>query len=214
MTQWVIGLVAEGSYWGVFALMVLENIFPPLPSELIMSLAGYACAEGRLQLAPTILAGTLGSLVGALPWYYGARWLGRARVKAVIDRAGAWLGLARQDLIRAEAWFARAGAWAVLLGRLVPGVRTLISAPAGLFSMPAALFLLMTGVGSLAWVSLLTGAGYVLEAHYHRVGDWLDPVAVAVLSLTLFAYAWRVSALLRRRPQRQIASTTSSDRSD
>lgn len=199
MTQWVIGLVAEGGYWGVFALMVLENIFPPLPSELIMPLAGYACADGRLQLVPTIAAGTLGSVVGALPWYWGARWLGRARIENLIDRAGPWLGLERQDLARADAWFTRAGALAVLAGRLVPGVRTLISAPAGLFAMPMALFFMLTSIGSLAWVSLLTGAGYVLEAHYHRVGAWLDPIAVAVLSLTLLAYLWRVSVLLRQK---------------
>lgn len=214
MTQWVIDLIVEGGYWGVFALMVLENIFPPLPSELIMPLAGYVCAEGRLQLAPTIAAGTLGSVVGALPWYWGARWLGRARVETAIERAGPWFGLERHDLMRADAWFARAGAWAVLASRLVPGVRTLISAPAGLFSMPPALFLVMTGLGSLAWVSLLTGAGYVLEAHYHQVSVWLDPVAFAVLTLTLFAYAWRVSVLLRRRFQRERTAVAPSDSSD
>ncbi len=203
MTQWVIDLVAEAGYWGVFALMVLENLFPPLPSELIMPLAGYACADGRLQLAPTIAAGTLGSMVGALPWYWGAHWLGRARIDALINRAGPWLGLDRQDLARADAWFARAGAFAVLVGRLVPGVRTLISAPAGLFAMPLALFLVLTSLGSLAWVSLLTGAGYVLEAHYHRVGAWIDPIAFAVLSLTVLAYAWRVSVLLRRQAQQR-----------
>lgn len=198
MTQWVINLVAEAGYWGVFVLMVLENIFPPLPSELIMPLAGYACAKGQLQLAPTIAAGTFGSVTGALPWYWGARLLGRARLEAVIGRAGPWLGLERQDLARADAWFMRAGAFAVLVGRLVPGVRTLISAPAGLFAMSMPLFLLLTSLGSLAWVSLLTGAGYVLEAHYHQVGAWIDPIAFAVLSLAVFAYIWRVSILLRR----------------
>lgn len=86
--------------------------------ELIMPQAGYACAEGRLQLAPTIAAGTLGSVVGALPWYYDACWLGRARVDAAIERAGPWFGVERRDLMRADAWFARAGAWAVLAGRL------------------------------------------------------------------------------------------------
>lgn len=198
MTQWVIDVVVSGGYWGVFALMVLENLFPPLPSELFMPLAGYACADGRLQLAPTVAAGTLGSVVGALPWFWGARWLGRARIEAIIDRAGPWLGLERQDLARADAWFTRAGAFAVLVGRLVPGVRTLISAPAGLFAMPTLLFLLLTSLGSLAWVSVLTGAGYVLEAHYHRVVAWIDPVALGVLSLAAFVYVWRVSVFLRR----------------
>lgn len=213
MTQWVIDVVVSGGYWGVFALMVLENLFPPLPSELIMPLAGYACADGRLQLAPTVAAGTLGSVVGALPWYWGARWLGRARIEAIIDRAGPWLGLERQDLARADAWFARAGALAVLVGRLVPGVRTLISAPAGLFVMPTSLFLVLTSLGSLAWVSLLTGAGYVLEAHYHRVGAWIDPIAGAVLALLVGAYAWRVTRLLNRQARRN-ASAAPSDRID
>lgn len=213
MTQWVIDLIVQGGYWGVFALMVLENLFPPLPSELIMPLAGYGCAEGRLQLAPTILAGTLGSVVGALPWYWGARRLGRARVEAVIERAGPWFGLEREDLTRANAWFARAGAVAVLVGRIVPGVRTLISAPAGLFAMPTSLFVVLTSLGSLAWVSLLTGAGYVLEAHYHRVSDWIDPIGGAVLAAVTGAYAWRVARLLRRQALRN-ASAAPSDSSD
>ncbi|MBL8551015.1 MAG: DedA family protein [Hyphomonadaceae bacterium] len=198
MTQWIIDLIAEAGYWGVFALMVLENLVPPIPSELIMPLAGYAVAEGRLALAPTLAAGVAGSLVGALPWYYLARWLGRARFARLIAKAGPWLALEDKDLQRAGRWFARRGWAAVLFARLVPGLRTLISAPAGLFAMPMTLFLALTALGSLAWVSVLTGAGFLLEAHYHRIGVWLDPIAAAVFMCLSAAYVIRVLSLLRR----------------
>lgn len=198
MTQWVIDLIATGGYWGVFALMVLENLFPPIPSELIMPLAGYAVAEGRLALAPTLAAGVAGSLIGALPWYYLARWLGRARLDRLIVKAGPWLALGGGDLARAERWFARRGWAAVLFARLIPGLRTLISAPAGLFAMPMTPFLTLTAIGSLAWVSILTGAGFVLEAHYHRIGVWLDPIAAAVFVCLGAAYVMRVKRLLQR----------------
>lgn len=198
MTQWVIDLIAGGGYWGVFALMVLENLFPPIPSELIMPLAGYAVADGRLALGPTLAAGVAGSVVGALPWYWGARRLGRSRVERLLDQAGPWLALEPSDYTRANAWFARRGWAAVLFGRLVPGVRTLISAPAGLFAMPTPQFLLLTTIGSFVWVSFLTGAGFVLEAHYHRIGAWIDPIAAAVFAGLGCFYLVRVRHLLRR----------------
>ncbi len=134
-----------------------------------MPLAGFEAASGRLSFWAIVIAGTLGSMLGAVLWYAVGRVFGMTRFLSLIDRYGFWLTISRDEAERALAWFARWGMAAVFLGRLVPGVRTLISVPAGLAAMPLPLFLAVTALGSLVWVMLLTLAGYLLEANYERV---------------------------------------------
>ncbi|WP_372833458.1 DedA family protein [Puniceibacterium confluentis] len=191
------GLSALGSL-GVALLMLLENVFPPIPSELVMPFAGYLSAKGQLSFVAIILMGTLGSVGGAALWYWVGRWTNEDRLRRFISAYGRWLTLTNTDLDRALAWFRRHGAGAVFFGRMVPGVRTLISVPAGLTRMPMLPFLLYSAVGSLLWTTALALAGYLLRSHFDRVADWLNPITNGILLLLLAVYLWRlVQSFLR-----------------
>jgi membrane protein DedA with SNARE-associated domain len=186
-------VIAGGGYPGIALLMVLENVFPPLPSELIMPMAGFVAASGQLQIAWVVVAGTLGSVVGALPWYFAGRAFGQRRLEHWAGRHGRWLALRPDDVSRAATWFERHCGKAVLLGRLVPAVRTLVSVPAGLFSMSLRRFVLYTAVGSLAWTALLAGLGYSLRDDYRHVEQWANPVGNAVFGAIVLVYLYRVA---------------------
>lgn len=199
MFDLITGLIEGAGVLGVALLMLLENVFPPIPSELIMPLAGYLAAEGRLDLVLVLAAGTAGSVAGALVWYELARLLGEARFLALIDRWGLWATLTRDDAERALDWFRRRGAWAVFLGRMVPAVRTLISVPAGLAGMGRLPFLAWTALGSLIWCSLLTAAGYLLRSGYRAVEHWLDPATTLVIVAVVAIWLFRVARLALQR---------------
>jgi len=196
----VVEIVSAFGYLGVFALMLLENIFPPIPSELIMPLAGFVAARGELNFAGVIVAGTAGSVVGALPWYYAGAKLGQERVKRLAKRWGHWLTLSPEDVDAASRWLDRHGKSAVFFGRLVPAVRTLISVPAGIVGMPMMLFLLYSILGSLTWTALLALAGFVLESQYGKVADYIDPISTGVVVLFVLFYLYR---LIRQRSARR-----------
>ena len=170
MFDWITGFVRGSGYVGVLVLMFAENIVPPIPSELIMPLAGFTAAEGQLRLALVIACGTIGSVVGVLVWYDVGRQLGLARLKRFASRHGRWLTVSPRDIDRANAWFVRHGASAVLIGRLVPTVRTLISVPAGIARMPLPRFLAWSSLGTSLWTALLAGAGYLLRSQYRHCG--------------------------------------------
>jgi membrane protein DedA with SNARE-associated domain len=195
----IVDIVERSGYLGIFLLMLAENIFPPIPSELIMPLAGFVAAEGALHIAAVILAGTAGSVVGALPWYYAGKLFGGERIKRLAARYGRWLTVAPADIDTAAAWFARHGAAVVFFGRLLPAIRTLISVPAGIVRMPMRPFLLYSTIGSLIWTSLLTMAGYLLQSQYTLVEQYVDPVSKGVLVLVLAVYVYR---FVRFKPQR------------
>ncbi|MBA3305709.1 MAG: DedA family protein [Thermoleophilaceae bacterium] len=193
MFDWITGLVEATGYVGILLLMLVENVFPPIPSELIMPLAGFTAAQGRLSLALVVLAGTAGSLLGALFWYALGRWLGADRLKRFAARHGRWLTLSPVEVDRAEAWFQQHGAKAVLLGRLVPGVRSLISVPAGVTGMKLPGFLAWTALGTGLWTALLAGAGYALQGQYALVADYVNPASNVVVGLLFAWYAYRVA---------------------
>jgi len=192
MFDLVTGIIAGGGLLGVFALMVLENLFPPIPSEIVMTLAGYLAADGRLSLPGVILAGTVGSVLGGTFWYVLGRAVGPVRFLALVDRYGRWLTVTRAEALAAIHWFERHGGKAVFLGRMVPTVRTLISVPAGLAGMPFGRFLALTTAGSLIWVTGLALAGFWLESQYHRVQVWLDPVTTILIVGIVTVYLWRL----------------------
>ncbi len=157
MASWVTGLLASTGYVGLVFLMFLENVFPPIPSELIVPLAGYMTRTGQLSMAGVVLAGTLGSVLGAVALYYFGRKLGYRRTLEFAKHHGRWITLCEPDIQRAKGWFDRHGAAAVLLCRVVPGVRSLISIPAGIACMPMWKFVAFTTLGSAAWTAVLTG---------------------------------------------------------
>ena len=188
MVEWITDLMQSLGYVGIALLMFLENLFPPIPSELIMPLAGFTAAKGEMALAPAIAAGVVGTMLGALPWYYIGRILGEERIKQWIDRYGGWLGISANEIDKSKRWFYKHGNKAVFFGRLVPGIRTLISLPAGFSNMPMSQFLIYSTLGTTAWVSLLTFAGYLLGDHYDRVDEYLAPVSKLVLLALLIAF--------------------------
>ena len=194
MFDWITDTVVASGYPGIVLMMLAENVFPPIPSELIMPLAGFAAARGELNPVLVVLAGTLGSVLGALPWYYAGRWLGEERVCAFAARHGRWLTLGEKEIGQAIRWFERHGRIAVLVGRLVPTVRTLISLPAGIARMPLVPFLLYSSIGTLGWTAALTASGFLLESEYQRVAGYVDLVSKAIIGLIVVIYLWRVLA--------------------
>lgn len=192
MSDWIIGLVRSGGYGGIVFLMTIENLFPPIPSELIMPLAGYLSASDSLVLWGAIAAGTLGSVVGALTLYYAGKRLGSERLKRFADRHGCWMAVSRTDIERSERWFARHQVLAVFVGRLVPGIRSLISVPAGIADMNLGLFVGATAVGSAAWTAILASAGYWLGRNFSAIEQWVGAVTLAVIAALVAWYAWRV----------------------
>ncbi|WP_341900780.1 DedA family protein [Synechococcus sp. UW140] len=174
-------------YVAIFATMFLENLFPPIPSEMVMPLGGFYVQQGKLALLPVVLAGLGGTVLGALPWYGLGRLINEERLEHWFERHGRWIGISGQDLRRSRIWFNRYGTALVFWGRLVPGVRTLISVPAGMELMPLTPFLLWTTGGSLIWVLILTLSGFALGNAYTNVELWLEPVAKAVKIILIIA---------------------------
>jgi len=192
-------------YGAIFAAMFLENLFPPIPSELIMPLGGFYVQQGKLALLPVVLAGLLGTVLGALPWYGIGRLVNEQRIEGWLERHGRWIGISPQELRRSRAWFSRHGTALVFWGRLIPGIRTLISVPAGIEMMPLVPFLIWTTAGSLIWTLLLTVAGLALGEGYKYVEVWIDPVARVVKVLLLVGglglLVWLGLRAWRRRDQ-------------
>jgi len=176
-------------YLGIALLMFLENLFPPIPSELIMPLAGFTASKSNeMQLAPAIAAGTIGTVLGALPWYYAGKLLSEERLRDLADKYGKWIAVSGADIDKANRWFTRHGNKAVFLCRLVPGVRTLISLPAGINNMPLIPFLAYSTGGTILWVSFLTLAGYKLAENYERVDEYLAPVSKIVVVIVVIGF--------------------------
>ena len=194
MFDWITGLVQSTGYFGIAALMLAENIFPPIPSELIMPLAGFVASQGELDPFLVVLAGTVGSVLGALPWYYAGYWLGEERVCRFAARHGRWLTLDDKDVGKAIRWFQRHGTKAVLFGRLVPTVRTLISVPAGLARMPMGRFLFYSSIGTVVWTGALAASGYLLGQEYRTVSHYLDLVSQIIIGVIVIVYVYRVMA--------------------
>ena len=177
-------------YLAVGLVMLLENLIPPIPSEVVMPFAGYLVGQGRLDLVPTVLAGLLGTVLGAWFWYGIGRLIPEPRLALWVEGQGRWLGIRAEQLARSRDWFQRHGSALVFWGRLVPGVRTLVSVPAAIERMPQGHFLVWTTAGSLVWTLLLTLAGQALGQGYERVQGWLAPWAQGIergLGLALVA---------------------------
>lgn len=191
MKEWVIETMSSLGYWGIGWLMFLENLFPPIPSELIMPLAGFTAAQGKMQLLPAIAAGVIGTVLGAFPWYYLGKIVSEERIKGWADRYGKWLGISGADIDKSNRWFDRQGKKAVLLCRMVPGVRTLISLPAGINAMPMVPFLLYSTIGTILWVTFLTMTGYFLGNNYELVDKYLEPVSkIVAVTLVIALIIW------------------------
>lgn len=192
MIEWATELVAAGGLFGLFLLMVAENLFPPIPSEAIMPLAGFAAARGRMSLAGVIAAGVAGSVAGNAVWFEAARAFGAGRLHRLLDRFGRWSGLGQAEMRRAEAALRRNGPAAVFLARLMPGLRTVISIPAGLVELPRSVFYVWTALGTAVWTGGLALAGHALEDRFHLVEEWVGPVGFGTMALVMGGVGWRL----------------------
>lgn len=192
MEDWIIRLVDWAGYWGVALLMLLETVFPPVPSEVIMTVAGVSAARGTMTLEGTILAGTAGAMLGNWLWYWLAIKFGEARLHVFIDRFSRWLTLDWDEIERGERLFEKYGSIIVLVARMIPTLRSLISIPAGIFRMSLRRFLVFSTIGTLGWSAALAGAGYFLGSQFQDVEKWLGPLSTGVIALIVLTYLWRV----------------------
>jgi membrane protein DedA with SNARE-associated domain len=192
MDDWIIHLVNGAGYWGVALLMLLETVFPPVPSEVIMTVAGLSAARGNMTLGGVIASGTAGAMLGNFFWYWLAIKFGKARLKPLVDRHGRWLTMDWAEVERGEALFAKHGAIIVLVARMVPTFRSLISVPAGLFAMSLRRFLVFSAIGTAGWSAALAGAGYFLGSQFADVEKIIGPLSTAVIVLIVLGYVWRL----------------------
>jgi membrane protein DedA with SNARE-associated domain len=220
LANWVQDVINQFGYFGVGLLVVIENVFPPIPSEIVLPFAGFVAQQGASAVNATadaaqsdttvigmMIAATVGSVVGALILYFVSAAIGPERLRGFVERFGKWFGVKSSDLVRAEEWFDRRSVAAVLVGRCVPLIRSIVSIPAGFRRMKLTSFVVLTAIGSAVWNIALIGAGAVLGDQWERVGEyvgvfqWLVIVAVLVL-LVRFV----VSRLKKRRPQNGVTS--------
>ena len=220
LANWVQVVINQFGYFGVALLVVIENVFPPIPSEIVLPFAGFVAQQGASAVNATadaaqsdttvigmMIAATVGSVVGALILYFVSAAIGPERLRGLVERFGKWFGVKSSDLVRAEEWFDRRSVVAVLVGRCVPLIRSIVSIPAGFRRMKLTSFVVLTAIGSAVWNIALIGAGAVLGDQWERVGEyvgvfqWLVIAAVLVL-LVRFV----VSRLKKRRPQNGVTS--------
>jgi membrane protein DedA with SNARE-associated domain len=192
--DWVVTIMRTLGAPGVGVATALETVFPPVPSEVVLPLAGYTASQGHYGLVAAILCATAGSVAGAFVLYrLGALW-GAERLCATAERIPL---MHARDVERAIAWFGRNGRSAIFLGRLVPGVRSFISIPAGIDRMPLLQFTLYTTAGSLLWNAALIVAGYELGAQWHRVEAYVGEASVVIYTLLTAALLWFVARRVR-----------------
>lgn len=209
LSGFVADLIAWLGPWGVGLLTLLETVFPPIPSEVVLPLSGFLAQQGRMGLAAVLAAATAGSVLGALLLYAAGARLGAERSARLLGR----LPLVEEsDVQRAEDWFDRHGRSAVFVGRLVPGVRSLISLPAGASRMPLPTFLLLTTAGSALWNALLVGAGAALGTQWQRVERYAGVVDKLLVAALVVVVAVAVVRRLRQRSARAGEARTGRDR--
>lgn len=192
MTDLIVDLIARGGYLGIAFLMMLENVFPPIPSEVIMGLGGMAVGRGTMQFVPLVIAGTIGTVVGNYPWYWLGRRFGYRGLKPFVDRWGRWLTIEWEDVEHITRFFHERGGWVVFVFRFMPTFRTLVSLPAGMGRMPHWRFILATAAGAAIWNCVLAGAGVLLDRNFRMLDRYVGPVAVALMVAMVGFYLYRV----------------------
>lgn len=192
MTEWIIRLIEAGGYWGIFALMVIENLFPPIPSEVIMGLGGVAVARGTMGFWPLLAVGTLGSTLGNYAWFLIGDRLGYRRLAPLVDRWGRWLTLEWSDIEAATRFFQRHGQWVVFAARVSPFLRTMISLPAGLVHMGHGRFLVFTFAGAALWNAALIMGGRFLAGLSQGSELATDVIVGGGAALAAVVYLYRL----------------------
>ncbi len=192
MSEWIIHLIDQKGYLGVGFLMFLETVFPPIPSEVIMPVAGLAAARGKMDIFGVVASGTLGAMLGNYFWYLVARVIGIERFKPWIEKYGRWLTFDWAEIERAEKLFGRQGWAIVFFGRMLPTLRSLISIPAGLLHMRLSTFVIWSTIGTTGWTALLGFSGWALGQRFGTVETVVGPLSTAVLVVIAIGYVWRL----------------------
>ena len=192
MSEWIIHLIDQTGYLGVGFLRFLETVFPPIPSEVIMPVAGLAAARGKMGIAGVIASGTVGAMLGNYFWYLVARVIGIERFKPLIEKYGRWLTFDWAEIAKAEKLFGRQGWAIVFFGRMLPTLRSLISIPAGLLHMRLSTFVIWSTIGTAGWTALLGLSGWALGQKFDTVETVVGPLSTAVLVVIAIGYVWRL----------------------
>jgi membrane protein DedA with SNARE-associated domain len=201
MDEFILRTIEQGGYWGIAFLMVIENVFPPIPSELIMGLGGVAVARGTMEFWPLLFAGTVGSTAGNYVWFWlGDKW-GYQRLAPIVERWGRWLTVDWEDIERASGFFRRHGQWAVFILRFSPIMRTMISLPAGLAHMSHWRFLAFTFAGAAVWNVLLIKGGEWLAFYMEKYDGLVDWAIIAGAAVIPLVYVYRVLTWKPREPK-------------
>ena len=189
LASWVQHVIESLGYLGVALLVIAENVFPPIPSEIVLPFAGFVARRGDGSVVVMVIASTIGSVLGALILYAIAAAIGPERIHSFVVRFGKWFGVKESDMVRAEAWFDRRSNMAVLVGRCVPLIRSLVSIPAGFRRMRFVPFVMLTAIGSAVWNVALIGAGAALGDQWDRVGDYVGVFQWIVIAALVAAVA-------------------------
>ena len=219
LANWVQDVINQFGYLGVALLVVIENVFPPIPSEIVLPFAGFVAQQGASAVNATagaaqsdstvvgmMIAATVGSVVGALILYFVSAAIGPERLRQFVERFGKWFGVKSSDLVRAEEWFDRRSVVAVLVGRCVPLIRSIVSIPAGFRRMKLTSFVVLTAIGSAVWNIALIGAGAVLGDQWERVGEYVGVFQwLVIAAVLLLLVRFVVSRLKNRRQQNGLA---------
>jgi membrane protein DedA with SNARE-associated domain len=219
LANWVQDVINQFGYLGVALLVVIENVFPPIPSEIVLPFAGFVAQQGASAVNATagaaqsdttvvgmMIAATVGSVVGALILYFVSAAIGPERLRQFVERFGKWFGVKSADLVRAEEWFDRRSVVAVLVGRCVPLIRSIVSIPAGFRRMKLTSFVVLTAIGSAVWNIALIGAGAVLGDQWERVGEYVGVFQwLVIAAVLLLLVRFVVSRLKNRRQQNGLA---------
>jgi membrane protein DedA with SNARE-associated domain len=217
LANWVQDVINQFGYFGVALLVVIENVFPPIPSEIVLPFAGFVAQQGASAVNATagaaqsdttvvgmMIAATVGSVVGALILYFVSAAIGPERLRQFVERFGKWFGVKSADLVRAEEWFDRRSVVAVLVGRCVPLIRSIVSIPAGFRRMNLTSFVVLTAIGSAVWNIALIGAGAVLGEQWERVGEYVGVFQWLVIAAVLLLLVRFVFSRLKNRRRKTV----------
>ena len=193
------------AYLTICLAMFLENIIPPIPSEIIMPLGGFFVYQQKLNFYVLVFCGLFGTIAGSMPWYYLGKLANEKRLSDFLDKRGKFIGITSNDLAKSKRWFDKYGVSLVFWGRLVPGIRTLISVPAGMELMPLRKFLIWTTLGSLIWVALLTYAGFIFGENYQIIETYIDQIKYFVKPILILIFVYFLLKFFIRLYKRNIS---------
>lgn len=192
LASWAVDVIEQLGYWGLFLILVLENVFPPIPSEAVLPLAGFLTGQGEMNYFLAVLVSTAGAVAGALVLYAFGWWFGEERIRWLIRKFGRWFAVTEADYDTAGTWFDKRGNLAVFLCRMIPIVRSIVSIPAGVRKMPLVPFVFYSAAGSAIWNSILIGLGWLVGDNWEDIQHYADYFQYVVILLVLVLGAWYI----------------------